>query len=678
MSPRAQGFAVALALAGSALAAIVLLAPPAPPPSLPAPVAAEDGPPEAAAPAAPATAAPPATTPVEPERLPPPAREAAPAPTMPQGLRGRAVDGDGRPLGGLTAYLVDSASNDPLAISLLQRHEDAFRPLASGETAADGTFALGLAVAQDRTYEVYVASPRHATARLGGLSILAGQWHDLGDVTMVLGATLRGRVTVAGRPDIPVGGAVVTVAIGTSFADAPLRALPDAGHGLVATTGPDGAYELRHVPSRGVVQASAVAAGFARQHKTNLELRADAPCEVDFALLPGKSITGRVVDGNGAALAQARIEAWPLEASGEALAATSAADGSFEVAGLGLGKHALKATLRGYATVAQAGLEGGARDVQLQLTRLGAARVRVVAPDGSPLRRFRLGLRRVFVAQGGQIAAVADVADRNVALTADVDAIDLEGIPSGEFCLQVEADGFAKTLSAPFRCEPTEAAAPIDMVVTMGPGATLRGRVVGADGAPLAGAAVRTAAAGIAADSPFHRMLASAVPDRITAAEARTDADGMFTLERLAFASYQLLVDHEDACRGGVDGLVLDTAGVRTLPPIVLTTGAYVAGRATIAGQPVAQMKVVLSTPPDRRDAAAVRLEAVTDPQGNYRLSRRVPPGTYELRAARTGGDAPEAHVLHMVLQLQRSVVPVAVPHGQGEVRADIDLPNDR
>lgn len=631
--------------------------------------------------AAPAVAAP-VAGPAAAERSALPAREPAPAPPLPQGLRGRAVDGFGQPLGGLPVHLVESAANDPLAALVLGQQGNVFQPVASTATAADGTFAVGLAVPSAFTYDLYVTSPAHATARLAGLAIVAERWHDVGDVTLAVGATVRGTVTVAGRPDIPVAGAVVSLASGSVFADAPLRALPDAGQGLVATSGADGSYELRHVPTRGVVVASAVAAGFARLRKPNLDLHGDGPHVVDFALLPGLSIAGRVVDANGAPLGQARVEAWPTEAAGEPATATSAADGSFEVLGLGLGKHGLRATRRGHGMATAKAVDSGVRAVQLQLPALATARVRVVDATGAPIRRFRVGLRRVFLAHGDAIAAVPEVADRSVQLGAAEDAAVLDGVPAGDFCVQVEADGFAKAHSVPFLNPAADAgAAPrtFDVTVAMGPGATLRGRVVDERGAPLAGAVVRTMAAGVTVDSPFRRLLGGAAPERITAAETRTDADGWFTCERLAFGDYQLLVEHREACRGGVARVPLAEAGARTLPAIVLPSGALVAGRATVGGAPAAQMKVVLVGATANGDAAdAIRLEAVTDPDGSFRMPRRVPPGAYELRAARAGAGSPEAHVVPMILELQRTAVAVAVARGQRDVRADIDLPTER
>ena len=52
-------------------------------------------------------------------------------------------------------------------------------------TAEDGAFAIGLPIAQDKLLELYVVSSDHATARLGGLRLLAGTWHDLGVVPLV-------------------------------------------------------------------------------------------------------------------------------------------------------------------------------------------------------------------------------------------------------------------------------------------------------------------------------------------------------------------------------------------------------------------------------------------------------------------------------------------------------------
>jgi hypothetical protein len=608
-------------------------------------------------------------------------RSAPAAAGFPQGLRGIVVDEAGRPLAGLPVYLVELAGNDPLALPVLRQQRDALGPVASAESAVDGTFALGLPVAQDKVYELYATSPRHATARVSGLRLLAGEWHDVGAITMTAGASLRGRVTIAGRDDIPVAGALISVEIGTVFGDAALRALPGAGQGLVATADGAGNYELHHVPSRGVVQVSAVAHGFARLRKQNIELRLDEPVVVNFALLPGKSLAGVVQGADGAPIANARLEAWPQQPAGEPSFATSDENGRFDVLGLAAGSYRLRAAARGYEPQEQRELEPGRGDVQFVLHEQGTLRVRVVAPDGTTLRNYRLGLRRSFPEQNDQIAAVVEVPDQRVRLDAATDFAELRGLPTGRFRCQVEAEGFAKTLSDEVvnQREPGTPSGPqqFAITVTMSPGATLRGRVVDDAGRPLAGAVVATQAKGTLPDSPFTRLLAGALPERITATRTSAADDGTFVLPLLALGDYQLLVEHEDACRTTVPDVRLDRVGEHTLPPIVLHAGATISGRALVGGRATGQVQIVLTTLPNVSRRDAMRLETITDASGAWRLPRRVPPGTYELRAAAIGTTEPEAQIFRQLLQLQRSSITVVVAPGQRQVERDIDLPSD-
>ncbi len=620
--------------------------------------------------------------PIERTTAPAPTRAPTPAAHFPQGLRGLLLDESSRALAGLSVYLVDSAGNDPLAIPLLTRQRDAFSPVASAESAVDGTFALGLPVAQDKIYEVYVLSPTHATARLGGLRLLAGQWHDLGAITLTAGATLRGRVTVVGREDIPIVGAVVAVEIGGTFADAALRALPGAGHGLVATADVTGAYELRHVPSRGIVQVAAVAPGFARLLKQNIELSTERAVEVNFGLAPGHSLSGTIVDVAGGPISNARVEAWPQQPASGPLLAQSDDRGQFTVLGLLTGPHRLRVQTKGFAPHDELNVMPDRTDLRIVMQQQSRIRVRVVSDNGNTLRSYQIGLRRYFPEQNGQIASVAEVPEQRVRLDGLTDTIELTGVPTGRFVCQVEAEGFAKSLSPEIDNVRETGADPgpreFDIVVTMHRGGVLRGRVLDETGAPIVGANISTQANGTMPDSPFFRMLAGSVPDRITVTKTTTDRDGQFVLPTLALADYQLLVEHPEACRTFVRGLRIERPVEVIVPPIRLFGGATIRGRATIAGRVVGQIKVVLSTPSTQTNATdAVRLETVTDAEGAFLMPRRVPPGTYELRAAVVGTAEPEAQIFRQIFQLQRSSTLVSVAPGQRQVERDIDLPSD-
>lgn len=606
------------------------------------------------------------------------ARTPVPPPaTTPQGLRGLVVDESGRPVPGVQVHLVESASNDPLAVPLVLQQRLPSSPLASTATGDDGVFAVGLPRAQQRSYELYLLSPHHAAVRLGELWLLAGQWHDLGVITLVPGTTLRGRVTVEGL-STPVPNAVVVVEAGTVFDDVARRSLPEGHQGLVATTDASGRYELSHAPARGAVRVSAVAPGFARVVRADVDLGAGDPIELDFALPPGWTLRGEVHDPDGRPIEQARVEVWPDQAAAPPLVAATDPAGRFEVVGLRAGPHRVRGSARGFQTGERTGVEAGRSDVVLVLARRGRVQVRASTPEGLVLRSYQLHVRRWFAERGGQIGFVADVPEQSVRLDGMTERAVVEGLPAGTFVCEVVAPGFAKTLSPPFTvaADPGPAAANVDVVVARG--ATLRGRVELEDGSPLAGAEVATAADGTDRDSPFWKLVAGSVPQRVTAAKATTGADGSFALPHIAAGTYQLEVAHPGACRVTVRQIEVEGDGEIRVPPIRVPRGAVVTGRATLGGRNAGQIKVVLTEAGAGRTGPTTRLETVTDAAGTYRMPARVPPGSYELRAAVVGSADPEAQILRQLLQLQRSSTTVAVPPGADQVVHDIDLPDDR
>jgi len=627
------------------------------------------------------------------ERSVPPKRQAIDQRAFAQGLRGIVIDADNRSLPDVTVHLVESAANDPLLLPLMRQQQHFLAPVASTRTDVDGSFALGLEVVQDKVYDVFVVSPVHATARLGGLRLLPGSWYELGAITLDEGATIRGRVTVKDQPTIPVPHAVVTVETGEAFADAALRALPQEQAELVAQVDTGGWFELRRVPVRGVVRVSAVAPGFARVTRRDIEMHATdgpdagAPIVVDFELPAGHTLVGSARDERDRPIAGARIAAWPVEGDQEPLIAFTDERGNFQLHGLRTSTCRVRATANGFEPALEPTVELTA---PLQLTLVERDRVLVVARTarGRVLRDYRLQLRRFFpqdptapldaqAARDGRIGAVPEVRSRHVQVPADREHAEVVGVPAGMFVVAVEAEGFAPTLSLPFRCDPAQRGEqPQTVEVVVSRGVTLRGRVLDAFGEPLAGATVATQRNGTSPDSALFRVLARAVPSRASAQKATTDQNGWFRFERLALADYQLQIDHPDACRTFVRDLSFPVEVERTLPPITLPRGAIVRGRATHDGRVAAQMKVVLSTPDGADAERSLRLETITDAEGHYRFERRVPPGEYRLRASVVGQQAPDTEIFQQLLQMQRSSTTFSVPQGQDVVDLDYDLPS--
>ncbi|MCK5941339.1 MAG: carboxypeptidase regulatory-like domain-containing protein [Planctomycetes bacterium] len=608
---------------------------------------------------------------------------------QPQGLRGRIVDAAGFPIEGARVHLTESASNDPMMLLMVQQQRHLLAPVANATSNFEGSFAVGLRVVQDKVYDLFVLSERHATLRLTGLRLLPDTWHDLGELTLDEGATLRGRVTVQDRPDLPVPQAVVTMSAGGPFADAALRALPDGDGALVAHVDHDGYYELRHAPSRGVVQVAAVAPGFARVVQRDIEIQIDQPMQLDFELPPGLSLVGDVRTTTGAPIGDARIEAWPKQKGMPPLIGYSDARGAFTLHGLRAGKHRVVAAAAGYETDERDGVEAGQ---PLQLTLMPRNRIHVTArtPAGAVLRRYRLAVRRFFpqdldapldeaALATGQIGAIHELPERRVRLDNATDHAEVRGVPDGTFVCEVEADGWAKTLSLPVRFPlPDQAGGALQRIeLTVSDGAVLRGQVLDEAGRPLAGASVTTQPVGTIPDHPLLKALQGSVPHRITRRTATTDGNGRFALERLAEASYQLMIEHPDACRTFVRDIDCNRPQERTLPAITLPSGAVVRGTARLDGRVAGQMKVVLTTPQTAPADRSLRLETVTDGEGRYAFARRIPPGSYVLRAAVVGSARPDTEVFHQLKQLERSSTPFTVTAGQDVVEQHLNLPAD-
>ena len=597
-----------------------------------------------------------------------------------QGLRGLVVDATGQPLPGVDVHLLDAASNEPLQAGA--QSAATLAPLASTLSDSNGAFAVGLPVVQERQYELCFVSSAHALLRSGPYRLLVGEWHDLGAIVLQSGAMVRGRVTMAGRNDIPVPNATIRIEVGSTFADAVLQALPADAPGLVARSNGSGDYEIGHAPSRGTVTITAVAPGFARVQRRDVVLRGGSTVQVDFELPTGQSLFGSVVDELGAPIETARVQAWTVRSPGAPLWSPADARGVFAIHGLLPETYRVRAEAPGFEPAELLPVAPGSRDLRLVLAARGAIRLRVMTPEGSPLRSYRVALRRTFAGPPAQLGNVPEVPERQVHLGPAADVYELTDVPAGVFLVEVTADGLAKSFSREIdhRRDPTRPPPPRwhDVDVAMSPGAMLRGRVLAEDGTPLAGATVATERDGVDPDSPLQGVLGKNLPERVTRTSARTDAFGEFVLPQLAAGDYQLQVDHPEACRELVRGIAIAAGEERAVPPIRLPRGAEIVGRATYAGQPAGQIRVVLTKATTSGQRGGLRLEAVTDSRGDFRLPARVPPGEYVLRGAVVGGAEPEAQIAQQLLQLQRSSTNVSVPPGQALVQRDLDIPPAR
>ncbi len=218
--------------------------------------------------------------------------------------------------------------------------------------------------------------------------------------------------------------------------------------------------------------------------------------EVTIRAREGLWIGGRVVDATGTPVGGARVE------SSGGTAVVTGADGRFSVGGLAAGPHDLRVTATGFEDRTEARVFAGAKPIEVKLRTLGRWRGRVLdAESREPLASFWVDDQLFESVQG---------------------KFELRARDDRPHQLVVSEPAHAPRRMAVPRPRPGE-------TIELGPieldrGATVRGRLVGADGSPRPGLTVRAFGA--------H-------PDSV---EGTSEADGTFELHGLSDGVWSLIV----------------------------------------------------------------------------------------------------------------------------------------
>lgn len=587
-----------------------------------------------------------------------------------QGFRGRVVDEFGTPVEGATLHLVEARGQQDVFTALIMKERGVVvPPVAKSETDRGGRFELGIRTVAPSGYDLFVTSDRHASLTVPKLTAFADRFVDIGDLRLPRGVTLTGRVTAQGGNGFPVPDARVTVrpsGILPTFGTA-----PDQAQGIEARTNAAGEYHVDNL-APGLVAVSVVAAGFAKVERLNVELRPDVENRVEFELPKGKAISGLVLDTSGHPVEDARVDAMLIHAQNPMTAsARSDADGRFEVLGLVDGPYQIVVVADGYAREQQNRVPAGEREVRFVLTPQASVALRVLGRAG-PLTRYDALLR----AYHQEHDTIGHVPTARVEPVLPGDLRDglyrLRDVDAGTYVVQIDADGYARSFSAPFTVtldgvEPT-------VQIQMSEGGTLSGRVVGQDGRPIQGVEVATLP-NFLEDGPFAVMIGEMVPHRITRASTKTAPNGRFELPRLAAGEYQIRIEHPDFATLRRKGLEIVEGETLDLGDIALARGTLVEGTVVIDGAPAGQVKVTVTSIPDPRLPGIPRMQvdAVSTDDGRFVLPRRIPPGNYQAQAARQTLPNP----ILQVVDYQNTRTEFAIAPGQQKQELHFTLKSD-
>lgn len=607
-----------------------------------------------------------------------------------QGVTGRVLLPNGEPAAGVPVYLLENMMNDMFAVVLNNAAGKSTPPLAAGQTAADGTFRLGVprlgkAVDLRLTPEQYPEWSRQ------GIKVSEGDWYDTRDIKLEQGLVVIGRV-IETHSKAPVANAAVYLA--SSGLNHTMVSAPGRERGMPTSTDANGNFRFDNAPRQGLVNLLAEAEGYSSGQLQNQPVKVDASNEFVLELELGQPIAGVVVDPDGKPLPSVTLNANGLSNKTPQTATTTTdGDGHFEFTNLRSGPYSLVATSPNHADTKTPLVMTGETEVKVVMASRGSVRLKVLAANDQAVKNYRLSLKKFFPQQPQNIGNVMEWADRTIN-PSDYPAqwngewALVRGLPSGDFRFQITDNAHAKTLSPSFTV--VEGGEPTEVVCKLTLGGTITGTVIDDRGQPVADATVTTDMnGGFFMDSPLGDVFRSMMPEKHSKMVGKTNAQGVFRINKLAFADYMVRASHPDYCEGTVvdlkvegEGQVLD-AGV-----IQLMRGAIVEGVTMVGGQPAGQVKVTLSTPmtaeavggipgkpgstapgapPKQLFNATVQSEGT----GQFRLLKRVPPGTYKATATRpTSGGSP----FDILWDIKESEQQVVISPGQDRVTLTFQL----
>ncbi|MDH3745670.1 MAG: carboxypeptidase-like regulatory domain-containing protein, partial [Acidobacteriota bacterium] len=542
--------------------------------------------------------------PVERDETPPRGPTLALAPAA--SLEGRVVDEEGNGVGGAQVAAVQAGRwRSPKT-----------------QTRADGSFRL-TELEPEGAYELVASAPGFAPT---GKAVRL-EPELMIEIVMLPGRALTGRVVDEGKAPIP-GAEILLLPVATDFRQR-VRGNNTAGPPPSATTDTDGAFRIDGLGDEPVAVV-ARNAGFATRMITGFDTESEQPViDVgEVVLSPGEEIHGVVRRSSGAAIEGARVNAssgsmkqymipWELTDDLDQTVATGP-DGSFVLSDLSAAEpQTVSASHDDYLNERVEGvLPGSEEPIEIVLDRAGRLSGRVLNEQGEPIDDATVRARALESRDG----LTARWAGRDWARgrSREDGSFTVTGVYPGRLEITVEARGYRGTDALELELAKGEERTGLNLVVRRG--GTLVGSVRDEEGQPVVGAWVNA-----------EPQRTGPMPSR-GRASTRSDGEGRFALDGLDSSVGQLefSISHPDYVAHKEQ--LSFSPGMRR--DVVLESGVAISGFVlSQAGDPISGAEVSVA---QSRYSYGGTGQSQSLEDGSFEL-RGVGPGTYRLRASKTG-----------------------------------------
>ncbi|MCY2961279.1 MAG: carboxypeptidase-like regulatory domain-containing protein [Planctomycetota bacterium] len=525
-------------------------------------------------------------------------------------------------------------------------------------TNAEGRYTFAAIQPRDR-YTLILSHPDYSRKEEPTIPVGETGSAEMPVITLTPGATLTGRVR--NEAGDFVQGATLHLE-GFSYQGLGIVA-PDR---VTSTTDAEGNYRFKNVAS-GPRYLQATAPGYATMQVLNLTFEKEEAVVRDITLKIAEGICGRVVGPGNVGVPNALVIAIgvsSLNQTGRAQTTTNE-NGEFCLESLAGGDYNLIANAKGWRMVARGGGNRVATNTSNHVVEMLpeatlTGRVTELG-SGKPVTSFTVRMRVHY----GPGTPSAPYNEETFPQQHPNGEFSIPGVPAGDFVVEAWAPGLAPGFSRNFTIEAGQPMSGI--LVQLGKGGSLSGRVVDAQGKPIARAKITTHD-NEWSDDAFTQAIGITYPTNATSAETRSGDDGRFTITGLSPEAYQINV-----IAPGFTGFMRRdlrvTEGVDTpVGDIKLGRGGIVRGTLYDAsGKPLVGGSVELRI----ADGDVPRqYQTRTSSEGKFQISN-VMPGSYILTAMRPGGA--EANPFSQAGDARNSETRVNVDEG-GTTTQDLHL----